>query len=189
MDDAALIRLCLKGNEKAWERLIDRYGSAVYSLCFHFTGNAHDAEDLTQDVFLKVYTHLDSYQPPQSFLAWAMRIAKNHCIDVYRAQKARKRLAHVGEAYLHQLETQDNPLQEVMHKEKVEQIFQALHELPETTTSLILMRDLLGLSYQELSSIFGIPEGTVKSRLNRGRLMVAQRVHQNLKGKNHAAHM
>ena len=158
--------------------MVEKYSQPIFSICFQFTGNRHDAEDLTQDVFLKIFSNLYKYTSDYPFLAWALKLTKNYCIDQYRRKRTEKSYKHIGEDYLALLASHDNPQAKTLNEETLNLALTALHHLPEETVAMILMRDLMGFSYDELSDIFSIPLGTVKSRLNRGRFSIAMEVHQ-----------
>ncbi|HPR63449.1 MAG TPA: RNA polymerase sigma factor [Thermoanaerobaculia bacterium] len=177
MNDSILVERCLAGDETAWKSLVDRYARPVFSVCFQFTGNGHDAEDLTQEVFLKIYSNLHRYAPRYPFLTWAMKIARNLCIDEYRRRKTERSFNHIGDEYLHLLSSSSDPHGETQQRDELNRALSALHRLPEESVAMILMRDLMGFSYDELSDIFEVPVGTVKSRLNRGRFAVAMEIH------------
>ena len=172
-----LVKSALEGSQTAWEEIVGRFGHAIFSLCFQFTMGREDAEELTQEVFIKLYNTLHLWKPDRPLLAWIMTITRNRCIDAYRKARQEKRLERLPEAMMALLPgTGKSPEQELMLRERTSKLTEYLHELPEDTASLILMRDLLGLSYEELSEVYHLPVGTVKSRLNRGRLTVAYKL-------------
>jgi RNA polymerase sigma-70 factor (ECF subfamily) len=174
MTELELVRAALEGSQTAWEEIVSRYGNAIFSLCLQFTMLREDAEELTQEVFIKLYNTLHLWKPEKPLLAWIMAITRNRCIDAYRKARQQKRLDRLPEEMLDVVPAGGrNAEQEVLLKEKTSKLMEYLHELPEDTASMILMRDLLGLSYEELAEIYSLPVGTVKSRLNRGRLTVA----------------
>lgn len=177
MEDSVIVERCLNGDEKAWKILVDRYSRPIFSVCFQFAGNRPHAEDLTQDVFLKIFANLHRYTPTFPFLTWAMRIAKNLCIDEYRKYRQERSFNHIGDEYLSLLPSGQDPQHDALHSDRIHRALDALHKQPEETVAMILMRDLLGFSYDELSSVFNVPVGTVKSRLNRGRFAVAMEIH------------
>lgn len=176
MDEKFLIKSAARGSEDAWNLIVQKYGGAIYSLCFQFTSNKADAEDLMQDVFLKIYYNLNSFDTKKSFLGWAMVLTKNYCIDVYRKSKKEKKFLNSFEDSLFKIPSEINIEKEAINKEKYLKLLEYLHQLPEETASMVLMKDLLGLSLEELSEVFGFPIGTIKSKLSRARLQIAEKL-------------
>ena len=177
MKDAAIIDRCLIGDVAAWNDLTHRYSRAIFSLCLQFTGNRQDAEDLTQEVFLRVYLNLHRYEPRRSFLSWAMKIARNLCIDRYRRSRKEKSFALDPEEILREIDSGEDLHRDAETRERTARALAHLHELPEESVALILMRDVMGFSYEELSDLFDVPVGTIKSRLNRTRFAIAASLH------------
>lgn len=173
MDDKFLIKSAQKGSEDAWAILVKRYGGAIYSLCYQFTMNSADAEELMQEVFLKIYYNLNSFDSNKSFLGWVMILTKNLCIDVYRKNKKEKKFTNSFEEVLFKIPSEENLERDLLKKEKYIKLLEFLHNLPEDVSSMILMKDLMGLSLEEISEVFKIPVGTVKSKLSRGRFQIA----------------
>lgn len=173
MDEKFLIKSAQKGSEDAWAHIVKRYGGAIYSICYQFTMNKADAEELMQEVFLKIYYNLNSFDSNKSFLGWAMILTKNLCIDTYRKNKKEKNFKNSFEDELFKIPSEENIEENILNKEKYLKLLEFLHTLPEETSSMILMKDLMGLSLEEISEVFKIPSGTVKSKLSRGRLQVA----------------
>lgn len=173
MNEKFLIKSAQKGSEEAWGYLVKKYSGAIYSICYQFTMNSSDAEELMQEVFLKIYYNLNSFDTKKSFLSWAMVLTKNLCIDVYRKNKKEKKFLNSFNESVFKIPSKENIEKEILNKEKYIKLKEYLNELPEETASMILMKDLLGLTLEELSSIFQIPEGTIKSKLARGRLALA----------------
>src|SRR3972149_2346238 len=132
--DAELIERCLRKDNAAWELVVARFRRKVFHISYKFTGKHDEAEDLTQEIFLKVFRSLDKFNRDADFGTWLSSVARNYCIDRYRASKREKE--ELGEA--------------------------------------VILRDLQGLSYQEMAARLALPEGTVKSRINRGREELAR---------------
>ena len=176
--DAALIGRCLHGDGNAWETLVRTHTRVVYATCYRFTGHAEDARDLTQDVFVRVYRGLDSYQPGvAAFRTWLLRLTRNLLIDHYR--KTRKHRV------LEPLEDQVSGVQEtsviggradhvLARREISEKLRVALGRMSEELREAVILRDLQQMEYQEIATVLGIPQGTVKSRINRGRRDLAK---------------
>lgn len=173
MEDAELVRRCRGGDSVAWEGIVRSYTRRVYNLCYRFTGQRQEAEDLTQEVFLRVFRTLDSYDAAQgSFGVWLHRVGRNLLIDYYRATR-KQRLTVSLEDELPHLEERPAaappPDRTVALGELSHMLQQALTRLSPELREAVILRDLQGLEYREISDVLGIPEGTVKSRINRGR--------------------
>jgi len=173
VEDAELVRRCRGGDNVAWEGIVRTYTRRVYNLCYRFTGQRQEAEDLTQEVFLRVFRTLDSYDAAQgSFGVWLHRVGRNLLIDYYRATR-KQRLTVSLEDELPHLEERPAaappPDRTVALGELSHMLQQALTRLSPELREAVILRDLQGLEYREISDVLGIPEGTVKSRINRGR--------------------
>jgi len=178
--DAEIIELARRGDPLAWENLVIRYTKRIYNLCYRFLGRADQAEDLTQEVFIKVFRNLDSYNSEAgNFLTWIMSLTRNLLIDHYRQSKGER--ATVSTEENHQvslLETlpshTPSPHAELEEKEKMNILKKGLDLLSPDLREAVILRDLEDLSYQEIGNILKIPDGTVKSRINRGRVELAR---------------
>ena len=173
MDDAELVRRCRAGDSTAWEAIVRSHTRRLYNLCYRFTGQRQEAEDLTQEVFLRVFRTLDSYDPNQgAFGVWLHRVGRNLLIDYYRATR-KQRLTVSLEDQLPHLEEKEGaalrPDRAVALGELSVVLQQALTRLSPELREAVILRDLQGFEYREISQVLAIPEGTVKSRLNRGR--------------------
>jgi RNA polymerase sigma-70 factor (ECF subfamily) len=176
--DQELLRRCLAGENSAWEGLLTGYTRKVYNLCYRFTGRIDEAEDLTQEVFIKIFQTLKSYDAAQgSFSTWLNRVARNHLVDHYRRTKKDRvtsslddDLATVEEKPSHEAA----PLAQVESRERKEVLQAGLDRLSPDLREAVVLRDLHDLDYQEIAQVLGVPEGTVKSRINRGRLELAR---------------
>ena len=176
--DADLVRLCLDGDESAWHELVGRYTRKVFGLGYRFVGRVDEAEDLTQEVFVKVYQGLSRYRPAEgSFSTWLMTVARNHAIDRYRRRRE-ERLRIVEEpALLDSMPDRgETPFRSLEREERVRLVHSGLRALPSDLREPIVLCDLQGLPYEEAAATLGIPLGTVKSRINRGRLELAKRL-------------
>lgn len=173
MDDAELVRRCLAEDAAAWESIVRTHTRRVYNLCYRFTARRDEAEDLTQEVFLRVYRTLKSYDPGHGPLAvWLHRVARNLLIDHYRATR-KHRLAVPLDDEMPHLEQKESaaprPDRAVAQRELSAALEQALARLSPELREAVILRDLQGLDYREIADTLDIPEGTVKSRINRGR--------------------
>ena len=169
-----LLNRCLAGEDSAWEALLKAYTRKIYNLCYRFTGRAEEAEDVTQEVFIKVFQTLKTYQAAQgSFATWLNRVARNHLVDHYR--RARKdRVTSSLEDELTEAEQKPSPHTEptgqVESRERREVLQLALDKLSPDLREAVILRDLHDLDYEEIALVLKVPQGTVKSRINRGRL-------------------
>jgi RNA polymerase sigma-70 factor, ECF subfamily len=176
--DAQLVQMCLRGEGPAWEELVKRHTRRVYNLCYRFTGNASEAEDLSQEVFLRIYRTLASYQAAYGgFPTWLTRVTRNLLVDHYRRTR-RDRLTDSIEDKLPQLEEKHSgtrtPDRQALDNELSVQVQQALAQLSPELREAVILRDLQGLEYGEIRQVLEVPEGTVKSRINRGRIELAR---------------
>lgn len=177
--DAALVAACRQGDEAAWGMLVERFGRRVYSIAYHFTLRKEDAEELSQEIFLKVFENLHRYDGRYSFAAWLVSLARNLCIDSYRRRKREKSFVHVSdEAVLPLLQAGDDPARNALQKERTKLLFEAIAELPEELSEILVLRDLEGLAYEEIAAALELPDGTVKSRLFRARAETAKILRQ-----------
>jgi RNA polymerase sigma-70 factor (ECF subfamily) len=173
-----LIEECLSGNQAAWETIVRQHRRKVFNLAYKFVGKHDEAEDLTQDIFLKIFRALGTFDRRANFQTWIISISRNLCIDHYRSvRKERETIAReVDAGTLSPTSKEVGPLKALEHRDLRELLRRALENLPTTLRTAVVMRDLQELSYQEIADALGLPEGTVKSRINRGRLELARQV-------------
>ncbi len=176
--DAKLVERCLGGDPRSWETLVQLYSRRILNLAYHYTGRLDVAEELTQEIFLKVYQNLRSYNPSTGSLQnWIMRVARNLIIDHYRANRHEKQVAGSEELEVLDFEQDSqsvSPFENLYLKEKAHYLMRGLSLLTPELKEAVLLRDIQGLSYQEIADMLEIPEGTVKSRINRGRIELAK---------------
>jgi RNA polymerase sigma-70 factor (ECF subfamily) len=173
-----LIERCLAGDQEAWAAIVRQHWRKVFNLAYRFVGQHDEAEDLTQDIFLKIFRALHTFDRRANFQTWLISISRNLCIDHYRSRrKERELLAREIDASLlsptSRERSPDGRLEEVDARELVRT---ALRALPPTLREAVVLRDLQEFSYLEIANRLGVPEGTVKSRINRGRLELARQV-------------
>lgn len=172
--DQSLVSRCLSGDETAWEELVRQHTRTVYALCYRFTGSSSEAQDLTQEVFLRVFRTLRSFRSAEgSFGTWLARLTRNLLIDHYRRTR-QERVTDSIEEQLPVLEqegagTPARPDQALAGREASEILQGALQKLSPDLREAVILRDLQELEYREIADVLGVPEGTVKSRINRGR--------------------
>ena len=175
--DAELVRRCRAGDSVAWEHVVQEYSRRVYNLAYRFTGRHETAEDLTQEVFVRVYRSLEQYDAQAGDLAnWLMRLARNLVIDDYRRRtRTPTDLGDDLEDHSYHLESRtDTPDRGVERTERAKQVHAAIAKLPHDLRECVILRDIEELTYQEIVDILNIPLGTVKSRINRGRIDLAK---------------
>jgi RNA polymerase sigma-70 factor (ECF subfamily) len=171
--DLELIERCLAGEDAAWENLIKVHTRRVYSICYRFTSSDSEAQDLTQEVFLRVFRSLKSFRAGEgSFTVWLTRLSRNLLIDHYRRTKLERATDSI-EDQLPMLEqkttTSSRTDYMVAGREAGELLDGALKKLSPELRETVILRDLEELEYKEIAEVLQVPEGTVKSRLNRGR--------------------
>lgn len=176
--DAQLVELCLRGDPSAWVQLVRRHSTRLYQLFYRFTGNRQEAEDLTQDVFLRVFQALKSYRPSEgSFKTWLTTVGRNLLTDHYRKGRRDRQTDSLDEDAIGASQrpaTGPGPEGIARQRELGEQIGEALRNLRPELREAVILRDLQEFDYREIQRILGVPEGTVKSRINRGRIELAR---------------
>jgi RNA polymerase sigma-70 factor, ECF subfamily len=184
--DASLVRDCQSGNKAAWEALIQRYTRHIYGLCYRFTGRDCDARDVMQEVFLRVFCKLGSFRANQqlSFVAWLTSLTHNVLVDHYRRNR-NKRLAVSIEEKRPRIQsfTQsiDSPDRILAERETRELLQSALLKLAPNLREVVILSDLQEIRHRDIALALGIPEGTVKSRLSRGRSTLARLLSHSLR--------
>jgi RNA polymerase sigma-70 factor (ECF subfamily) len=174
----ALIQRCLHGDQRAWELIVKQYWRKVFNVAYKFVGRHEEAEDLTQDIFLKIFKSLDTFDRRANFQTWLISVSRNLCIDHYRSvRKERETIDRgVDAGELSPASNEPTPMATLEQRDRVLLLREALSALPETLRIAVLMRDIQELSYQEIADKLRLPEGTVKSRINRGRTELARQI-------------
>jgi RNA polymerase sigma-70 factor (ECF subfamily) len=174
----ALIKRCLNGDQIAWELIVRQYWRKVFNVAYKFVGKHDEAEDLTQDIFLKIFKSLDTFDRRANFQTWLISISRNLCIDHYRSvRKERETIDRDVDANeLSPVSREIGPVAALEQRDRVMLLRQAMSALPETLRTAVLMRDIQEWSYQEIADALRLPEGTVKSRINRGRTELARQI-------------
>jgi RNA polymerase sigma-70 factor (ECF subfamily) len=173
-----LIQRCLQGDQTAWDAIVRQYWRKVFNVAYKFVGRHDQAEDLTQDIFLKIFKSLDTFDRRANFQTWLISVSRNLCIDHYRSvRKERQTIDRsVDASELSPAATDGGPMAALEQRDRVTLLRSALAGLPETLRAAVVMRDIQELSYQEIASALRLPEGTVKSRINRGRTELARQI-------------
>lgn len=177
-EGADLIRKCRAGDGAAWEEIVQSYSRRIYNLAYRFTSRTDASEDLTQEVFIRVYRSLEQYDPKQGDLQnWLMRLARNLIIDDYRKRQRTPHDHHADDLadHTYHLHTGTSSAQrEIERRELGAQVQSGIDKLSPDLRTCVILRDIEELSYQEIVDLLKIPEGTVKSRINRGRIELAK---------------
>ena len=172
--EALLIEKARDGDISAFEKLISLYEKKIYNYCYRMTNNREDAEDLTQDVFIKVYRNLKNFKGNSKFSTWIYRIAYNACVDKHRKKKKIQFFSLDSGNHDNTGNTQlvsNNPLpeDEIIQKERYKKIQECIANLKPKYKTVIILRDIQNYSYEEIAEILQMPLGTVKSHISRAR--------------------
>ncbi len=172
-----LVERCLQGDDSAWEAVVSSYGKRIFNLSYRYTSRRDEAEDLTQEILIRVYQNLQTYRAESgSFQNWIFRVARNLIIDRYR--QIRRYPQTGGSEELETMNITDdkvpNPQRAAEQVEASKFLQGGLQSLPPELKEAIVLRDLEGMAYSEMADMLKVPEGTVKSRINRGRLELAK---------------
>jgi len=182
---ASLVERCLSGDASAWEQIVKQYSRRIYNICYRFAGSADDAEDLTQEVFIRMYRTLNSYDTSRgAFVTWVTTITRNLLVDHFRRSKMERMTdsldaAPSGDEKALTLGEQipdqgPAPEVEVQRVETKQVVHQALQKLSPDLREAVILRDLQDMDYRDIAAVLKVPEGTVKSRINRGRTELAR---------------
>jgi RNA polymerase sigma-70 factor (ECF subfamily) len=182
--DTALVQRAQANDRAAFNEIVLRYKSKVYNFIHRMIPSMQDAEDLTQETFVRAYLSIRSFQSRASLNTWLFRIATNLCIDYSRKNKKSQGMAiSLSQDYDEDNETEReipdqvfDPQRLLLNKELGNQLDKALRELPEKLRSVVLLYDMEGLSYEEIAAIAGCPLGTVKSRLYNARSALREKL-------------
>lgn len=180
--ECSLVQQCLEGNNSAWEIIINRYSKTIFNLSYRFTGRKEEAEDLTQEIFIRIYQNLHSFRSDSGSLRhWILRVARNLIIDCYRQRKPFQNA--IGSEEMETMNLQDNktptPFRRAEQAEASRFLQEGLSALDPELKDAIVLRYVRGLGYREIAGILAVPEGTIKSRISRGRSQLARRLSRN----------
>jgi RNA polymerase sigma-70 factor (ECF subfamily) len=176
LEDRELLERCMAGKlrgerEAAWEEIVRRYRRRVFGIAYKFTGKYEEAEDLAQEIFLRVFRSLDRFDRNADFGTWLYSVSRNHCIDRYRSgRREREALVDRELSFEDLASIRFDPHRELEIRDNKKMLSRALQCLPVKLREAVVLRDIHGFTYQEIVCRLGLPEGTVKSRINRGRL-------------------
>lgn len=170
-EEIGWIDQAVRGDRAAFGQLMHRYAGAVYNLAYRMLGNAEDAEDASQEIFLRAYTRLDSFDRARKFSTWLLSIGSNYCIDRLRRRKFA--WLTLDDAAYELPSTEPGPERSALRHERRDRVQQALQQLPDHYRLVTLLRYWNDLSYEEIGRVTGLPESTIKTRLHRARHMLA----------------
>ena len=182
VEDAELARRCGQRDESAWVLLVERYQRRIWHVAFQFTGRADEAEELTQEIFLHLLPAFASFDSSGSLPAWIQRVARNYAIDHYRRRRRERSLVADGEEFDNAVRfTEDPDASSDPHRALERQdlsgwLRDTIDRLPIELAQAVILRDLQEMSYEDMAQALKVPLGTVKSRINRGRLELARRL-------------
>lgn len=179
-DDNECVREVLAGNKEAYGLLIHKYENKIYTLLLRMIHDSQDAQDLTQECFIKAYHYLHSFDPERKFSSWLYRIASNLCLNALQARQ--KKQLHPGELEEKWLVEEDSPESILLRKEHVSEIREVVDELPEHYRMVLLLRYLEDMSYQEISTVLDIPISTVQVRIHRAKIKLRMRFQSSWEG-------
>jgi RNA polymerase sigma-70 factor (ECF subfamily) len=180
-----LVRRCIAGDAVAWEDIVQRYHRRIYNICYRFAGTSDDAQDLTQEVFIKMYRTLPSYDVSKgAFMTWVTTVTRNLLVDHFRKSKQDRLTDSLDAAPSEHEDAQPLSTQiadpsrsaheQVQSRETRDAVHQALQKLSPELREAVILRDLQDMDYKEIAGALRVPEGTVKSRINRGRAELAR---------------
>ena len=189
VDWSQTVRRCMDGDSGAWAQLVREHHRRVYGLCYRFTGSPADAEDLTQDVFLKVYSNLSSFDVARGSLqVWITTMTRNLLVDNFRRTKNQRATSSLDDGWEQSEELrpvdrlmgrEPSPHEQAARKELEKMVQEALAHVSPELREAVILRDLQDMDYKEIAVVLGIPEGTVKSRISRGRAELARLLERN----------
>jgi RNA polymerase sigma-70 factor (ECF subfamily) len=184
IDWSQTVRRCMDGDSGAWAQLVRAHHKRVYGLCYRFTGSPTDAEDLTQDVFLKIYSNLGSFDIARGSLqVWITTMTRNLLVDNFRRTKNQRVTSSLDDGWdqteelrpVDRLVGRDpSPHEVAARKELGKMVQEALSHVSVELREAVILRDLQDMDYKEIAQVLQIPEGTVKSRISRGRAELAR---------------
>jgi RNA polymerase sigma-70 factor (ECF subfamily) len=177
-NEGDVVARCRRGDETAWRELVGRHTRRVFGIAYRFVGRVDEAEDLTQDIFVKVFQSLDRYRESDgAFSTWVGTVARNHAIDDYRRRREERARRIDDPAVMDRVPAgEESVLRSLEREDQKQLVHRGLRALPADLREALVLCDLQGLSYDEVATALQIPLGTVKSRINRGRLELARRL-------------
>lgn len=185
MDEKTLIQQLKKGDEQAFNEMVELYSKKLYYLCLKMLQNETDAEDTVQTIFLKAYTNIARFEEKSSISTWLYRIGVNVCTDLLRKRKKEVKASLYAlnsdeeEFALEIPDEKENVEESVLQKERKEALYHAIHSLKPKQKQFIILREIENLSYEEIAEILRMNVGTVKSGINRARKALLEKLQEN----------
>lgn len=173
LSDIELINQCLDGKQEAFAEIVSRYKKLVYSVVYNMINDKQDINDISQEVFIRLYKSMDKYNPEYKFSTWTVRITTNYCLDVLRKKKVES--VPIDEA-IGLAGSEDTPEVQYISKERSERIRQAVASLPDKYRVPIILFHQNGLSYEEITKVLNEPMSIIKNRLYRARLLLRDKL-------------
>lgn len=193
LDDLTLVNRSKEGDQRAFRMLVERYQRKVYAVALGMVKDPEEARDVAQDAFIKVHRYLDNFKGDSSFYTWLYRITCNLAIDRIRSrrgegvgfdEKVGVSEEETAEAGFLSTRLGTNPQKSALRRELAEKMAEALEQIPEKHKEILLLREVEGLSYEDLSRVLDIPKGTVMSRLFHARAKMQKLLEGYLEGDN-----
>ena len=172
METSDILAKCKNGDPEAWNQMINSYSKSVYNIALNFFSERDIAQDVTQEIFIKIYHNLDKFREDRNFSSWVFTLSRNYCIDYWRKNK--KYFLQTQELNEKISVTKPTPEENSINESEIEKLRKKIAQLEPELRLILILRDIQDLSYQEIAKNFSIPEGTVKSRINRARLKLAE---------------
>jgi RNA polymerase sigma-70 factor, ECF subfamily len=177
MELGSLLDRCRQGDDLAWEAFVRQFERRIYSICTGYASGPDEARDWAQDVFLRLYETRGRWAPAEAFVPWLVRVARNMCLDQLRRKKARPPAEDVQADEMWDLASASaSPDDQLETAGKQRLVWRALQSLGHLSREIIQLKDIQELSIEEVAAVLRVPIGTVKSRSNRARLELAERV-------------
>ena len=173
LDDT--LRLCQEGDAIAWQRLVEEFQGRVYAVCLYYVHNRADAVDASQECFIKVFNKLEEFNgDAEVFIPWLLSIARNICIDRLRANDTRARYQRAYQHGVTEIDEVSDPERELDKNQQHGLLYRALSRFSQMNRDIVLLKDIQGLSLEEVARILNLPVGTIKSRSNRARIKLSK---------------
>ena len=177
MELATLLERCRQGDDLAWEAFVHQFQGRIYSIAAGYAARGEEARDLAQDIFIRLYETRGRWAPPETFLPWMVRVARNLCLDQLRRKKARPPAEDVLADEMLDLSSAGQDPEAALETTWARRlVWRAMRSLGSISREIILLKDIQGLTLEEIATALKVPIGTVKSRSNRARLELAERV-------------
>ena len=178
-DEKNLVTALQKGEERAFQELVENYSKMIYSTAFSMLQNADDAQDAAQEVFLSVYRYIGKFKKNSKLSTWIYRITVNSCMNVLKKKRLNVTPIEREDGIIEIADNSADPEGVLLSKITRREIADAISALESNQRAIIVLRDIENLSYEEISEILHIPVGTVKSRINRARCSLREHFKKN----------